>query len=91
MAEPNPEPTELIYLPGESWAPVLIAAGLAIAIAAIFTAWWWAVVGVGLFVVGARSWWKQDDEEISRMRREQTIATSVIPAEPIRRDSGARP
>ncbi len=30
MSEQTPEPTELIYVPGDSWAPVLIAAGLAL-------------------------------------------------------------
>jgi hypothetical protein len=85
MSDRVPEPTELIYLPGESWAPVLIAAGIAILIAAAFTQWWWAVVGLIVVLAGLRSWWRTSDDEISRMRVEQEIGTAVIPAEPIRR------
>lgn len=85
MSNHVPEPTELIYLPGESWAPALVAAGIAIAIAAAFTAWWWAVIGLFVALLGVRSWWRQSEDEISRMRREQEIGTAVIPAEPIRR------
>ncbi|HQR47597.1 MAG TPA: PAS domain-containing protein, partial [Thermoanaerobaculia bacterium] len=42
------EPTELIYLPGDSWSPALIAVGIAVSIAAVFTHWWWAVIGLVL-------------------------------------------
>ena len=82
-AEP-PEPTELIYPPGSSWAPILIAAGVALAAAGVFMGWAFSVIG-GLIVLGGlRSWWKQGDDEISRMRREQQTDTAVIPATPIR-------
>jgi hypothetical protein len=85
MSDQVPEPTELIYLPGDSWAPVLVAAGTAIAIAAAWTQWWWAVIGVFILLLGIRSWWRTSDDEISRMRLEQETGTAVIPAEPIRR------
>ncbi len=85
MSSEPPEPTELIYLPGSSWAPILIAAGVALAAAGVFTGWAFSVIG-GLIVLGGlRSWWKQGDDEISRMRREQQTDTAVIPATPIRR------
>lgn len=85
MSDKAPEPTELIYLPGESWAPALIAAGIAISVVAAFTQWWWAVIGIFVLLMGLRSWWHQSDDEISRMRVEQETGTAVIPAEPIRR------
>jgi hypothetical protein len=85
MSNEVPEPTELIYLPGDSWAPVLVAVGIAIAIAAAFTQWWWVVPGAFIFLLGVRSWWRTSDDEISRMRLEQETGTAVIPAEPIRR------
>ena len=84
-----PEPTELIYVPGPSWAPPIVAAGLAIVIAGTFTAWFWSVIGAFILLLGARSWWQQSDDEISRMRRRQSVDTAVIPAEPIRRSSGS--
>jgi hypothetical protein len=82
-AEP-PEPTELIYLPGSSWAPVLVAAGVVLALAGAFIGWAFSVIGGLILLAGLRSWWKQGDDEISRMRREQQPDTAVIPAAPIR-------
>lgn len=86
MAERTPEPTELIYVPGNSWAPVTIALGLAIAVAGIFILSYFAWIGLFVALLGARAWWKQDEDEIAHMRREQRSDTAVIPAEPIRRD-----
>ena len=85
MSDKVPEPTELIYLPGDSWAPVLVAAGVAVAIASVFTAWWWGVIALIVVLVGLVAWWRRSDDEISRMRREQDLGTAVLPAEPIRR------
>lgn len=87
--ERAPEPTELIYVPGPSWAPPIVAAGVAIAIAGTFAAWYWSLIGLFILLLGLRSWWRQSDDEISRMRREQTLDTAVIPAEPIRRPAGS--
>lgn len=85
MSPEVPEPTELIYPVGQSWAPALIAGGLAIALLGIFVTWPFAVIGALIVLAGMRSWWKQGDDEISRMRVEQRTDTAVIPAEPIRR------
>ncbi len=85
MGDRTPQPTELIYPNGDSWAPVLIAAGLAIVVAGTFTAWFWSVIGVLIVLGGLRAWWKRSDAEISQMRREQRVETAVIPAEPVRR------
>ena len=43
------------------------------------------LIGGLILLGGLRSWWKQSDDEISHMRREQRTSTAVIPAEPIRR------
>lgn len=85
MSPEVPEPTELIYLEGESWAPAMIAAGLVLALVGIFVTWPISVIGAVIVLAGMRSWWKQGDDEISRMRVEQRTDTAVIPAEPIRR------
>lgn len=88
MSDRTPQPTELIYPDGDSWAPILIAAGIALAVAGSFTAWFWSVIGALIVLGGLRSWWKRSDREISQMRREQDVETAVIPAEPIRRPAG---
>jgi len=85
MSDKVPEPTELIYSPNDSWAPVLIAAGIAVALAAVWSHWWWAVIGAAIVIAGLVSWLRDSGDEISRMRREQELGTAVIPAEPIRR------
>jgi hypothetical protein len=85
----SPEPTELIYVPGDSWGPMLVAAGVALLLAGTFMGWFLYLVGAIVLILGARSWWALSNDEISRMRREQATDTAVIPAEPIRRSSGS--
>ena len=87
MSDPVHEPTELVYLPAPSWAPPIVAVGI-VAVATIsFAAWYWAVLGALILLYGLRVWWRQSDDEISHMRREQETDTAVIPAEPIRRSA----
>lgn len=83
---PDIEPTELIYEPSASWAPIIIAAGITFLIAStFFIGLPVTVIGAFLLLLGARSWWSSSNDEISRMRREQRTDTAVIPAEPVRR------
>lgn len=77
------EPTELIYLPTASWAPVIVAAGIALLAAGTFMGWFLWLVGGFVTFLGVRSWWRLSNDEISHMRREQRTDTAVIPANPI--------
>jgi hypothetical protein len=86
-----PEPSELIYAPGPSWAPLLVALGIALLLAGLVSFWVWSAIGAILVLVGARAWWKRADDEISRMRREQQVDTAVIPATPIQAGSRHEP
>lgn len=79
------EPTELIYVPNPSWAPILVAAAVALLVAGTFMGWFLWLVGGFLLLLGARSWWRLSGDEISRMRRSQRTDTAVIPAESISR------
>ena len=86
MAGEPHEPTELIYEHGPSWAPAVIAAGIALAAVSAFGAWYWVLFGAAMVLIGAAAWWGRDRDEISRMRREQPTDTAVVPAQSIRRD-----
>ena len=79
------EPTELIYVPNPSWAPVLVAAAVALLLAGTFMGRFLYLVGAFVLLLGLRSWWALAGDEISRMRRSQATDTAVIPAEPVRR------
>ncbi len=79
------EPTELIYVPNNSWAPVIVAAGVAFILAGFFKGWSLWVIGAVILLLGMRSWWRLSNDEIEGMRREQRADTAVIPAEPVRR------
>jgi hypothetical protein len=79
------EPTELVYVPNNSWAPVIVAAGITLILIGFFKGWSLWVIGAFILLLGLRSWWKLSNDEIEGMRREQRSDTAVIPAEPIRR------
>lgn len=79
------EPTELIYVPNNSWAPVIVALGVTFILVGFFKGWSLWVIGAFILLLGLRSWWRIADDEIEGMRREQRTDTAVIPAEPVRR------
>jgi len=81
------EPTELIYVPNPSWAPILVAAAVALLIAGTFMGWFLYLLGAFVLFLGVRAWWKLSGDEISRMRRSQRTDTAVIPAESIQKRS----
>ena len=89
MAAPNDietaEPTELVYVPNNSWAPVIVAAGITLILVGFFKGWFLWAVGAFVLMLGLRAWWHLSNDEIAGMRREQRSDTAVIPAEPVRR------
>ena len=89
MATPNDietaEPTELVYVPNNSWAPVIVAAGITLILVGFFKGWFLWAVGAFILLLGLRAWWHLSNDEIAGMRREQRSDTAVIPAEPVRR------
>lgn len=78
------EPTELIYVPGSSPAPIVVAIGLTLFCVGFFMGWFLCLLGAFFLLMGLRNWWQRSNDEISRMRREQDVDTAVIPAEPIK-------
>ena len=79
------EPTELVYVPNNSWAPIIIAAGITFILVGFFKGWSLWIIGAFLLLLGLRSWWHISNDEIEGMRREQRSDTAVIPAQPVRR------
>ena len=79
------EPSELVYVPSNSWAPVIVAAGIALIMLGMFKGWSLWVIGAVVLLLGLGAWWRLADDEIAGMRREQHRDTAVIPAEPVRR------
>ena len=84
------QPSELVYVPNPSWAPVLAGAGIAVVAIGLFAGWVYAVVG-GIIAVGALwGWIRRAGSDIGRLPREQRVSTAVLPAVPLRRtDSDA--
>ncbi len=80
-----PEPTELVYPPRPSWAPLFVAAGLGALVAATFKGWPYAVAGAIVLVLALRAWLADTFEDVGRLPRRQRLTTAVIPAEPLRR------
>ena len=81
----NGEPLELVYLPKPSWAPALVAFGIAGVVASLFTWWPYGVLGAIIALFALRSWIRDAREDFSRLPRKQRIATAVIPAVPLQR------
>jgi hypothetical protein len=80
------QPTELVYVPDPSWAPVLAGAGLAIVAIGLFSGWVFSIVG-GVIALGALwTWIRGVGRDIGRLPRQQRLSTAVLPAVPLRSD-----
>jgi len=79
-----PEPSELVYVPGPSWLPVLTAAGLAGLLVGLFAGFPYAVAGAILLLAALRAWVHKTGDEVARLPREQRLSTAVLPAVPLR-------
>jgi hypothetical protein len=75
-----PEPTELVYAPRSSWAPALLAAGLAGLVAGLCFTWWpYGVIGGAVALFALISWIRASWRDLLRLPREQTTATAPLP------------
>jgi len=79
------QPTELVYAPQPSWAPVLAGAGIAVVGIGLFTGWVYAVVGGAIALGALWSWIRGVGKDIGRLPRRQRTSTAVLPAVPLRR------
>jgi hypothetical protein len=79
-----PEPTELVYEAGSSWAPAFLAFGLAGVLVGFFAGWAWIVVGAALGLLALRSWIRAVGDDLRRLPRRQEPTTATLPATPMR-------
>jgi hypothetical protein len=79
------QPTELIYVPNSSWAPVLAGAGLAVVAIGLFAGWVYAVAGGVIALAALWGWIRSAGTDVGRLPREQRVSTAVLPAVPLRR------
>jgi hypothetical protein len=78
MSQP-PKPTEVIYLPGPSAFPALLALGLAAVVVGLFAWWPYAVIGGVVALFSLIAWLRTNRNEIARMPRRQHTDTAPIP------------
>ena len=72
-------PSELVYLPEPSWAPMIAGAGLALIIAGLAIGWVLSVIGLIFFIPAVWSWIRSVRASIARLPRSQRSVTAVIP------------
>ena len=82
MAEEDPQPTELVYVPEPSWDPALLAFGLAAVIAGLLVWWPYGVVGAIVSIVAVVRMFRSTEDVVGRLPRRQKLTTSVLPAVP---------
>lgn len=74
-----PEPSELIYTPGYSWAPAFLGLGLAGVLAGIIVWFPYGVVGAVIAIVALIAMLRNTSRQIDRLPREQRPTTAVLP------------
>jgi hypothetical protein len=74
-----PEPTELIYVPGPSWAPAFTAAGLAAVLVGAFTSVAITIAGAVFLLCAVISWFRSFEEQAERLPRHQRPTAAVLP------------
>ena len=82
MNEHEPEATELVYAPGNSWAPAVFALGLMGILTGIFVWFPYGIAGAIIAIIGAWMIAKGGAEDSERLPRSQTVTTAVLPATP---------
>jgi hypothetical protein len=80
-----PPPSELVYVPGSSWLPLLLAAGLTGLFVGLFAGWPYSVAGAVVLVASLWAWLRDAGDELGRLPRRQSVTSAVLPAAPLRR------
>ena len=78
-----PEPTELVYVPGPSWAPAFTAVGVGALAIGSFTSVVLSITGVVILLWAAIAWFRSFKDQTERLPRRQEITSAVIPPPPV--------
>ena len=62
-----PEPTEEVHLPGPSYLPVIVAAGVTLVVVGVVLSPFVLLMGVVMFVVATVRWIRQVREEMAEL------------------------
>jgi hypothetical protein len=65
-AEP-PAPGEVIHLPGPTYLPVIVAAGVSIAVVGVVLGWWIVAVGGLITVVALWRWIRETRTDMAEL------------------------
>ncbi|HWO16042.1 MAG TPA: hypothetical protein VNM89_04960 [Solirubrobacterales bacterium] len=84
-----PEPGELVYAPRPSWAPIALAAGIAVMVCGVYAegfmvrGWIYSIIGAIVFLFAFRSLVKGAVRDYFRLPRKQRVRGAVLPVETI--------
>jgi hypothetical protein len=84
-----PEPGELVYMPRPSWAPIALAASIAVMVCGIYAqgfmvrGWIYSIIGAVVFLFAFRSLVQSAVRDYFRLSRKQRVRGAVLPVETI--------
>lgn len=78
----TPEATELVYVPGHTFAPAALAAGLGGVLAGIIVWFPYGIAGGIVALVALVSLLRSAAQEADRLPRRQELTTAVLPPNP---------
>ena len=81
-----PEPTELIYAAGPSWAPAFTAVGVAAILIGSFTSVVFSIAGAVVLLWAAFWGFRSFEDQTERLPRVQRQTSAVLPPIDVRED-----
>jgi uncharacterized membrane protein len=82
------EPGELVYQPRPSWAPMIFAFALALALCGVFISfmvpgWIYSVIGLVVAIFALRSMIRSAGRDYFQLPRKQKVRGAVLPVETV--------
>jgi Cytochrome c oxidase subunit IV len=68
LGGPEPPPAgEVIHLPGPTYLPVIVAAGVSVAIVGVVIAWWLVVIGGLVTLIAVWRWIRETRQDMAEL------------------------